>query len=1175
MKNPAYTPLLARLIAAAALILGCAANARALSEGYFANSTPLASGRWVKINVSHTGMQEITADELAAMGFDDPSKVAVCGYGGAMLGNQELSDGIPDAIAPVPSMVAEGKLVFYGEAGARFRPWREPLTAGRGRWKPAVTRNFYSETGSYFLTETTAPAAPGKVARADASAAPSLESSTWGFLFRAEEKSRFGALGARFFGDDIAAVGPLSFDNHLPGYTCSTTITQDYNRGIHLAGAMAVKSLKQELVNWRLPSGSTFETKSRTADQNLQNYRELLFFGMENSQEADDGIYPLALWVGDSPDAVSPTLQYGALDYYSLTYLRSSDFSDPVAQQMVTFTSLSDPAQQLRLDGASASLAVWDVTEPLAPRHLLRGPAGNGAEADAVTLGRVGNAPDGSAPAFIVFDPAMTLHKVEYAGVVENQNLHAARCPEMLIVAARDFMPQAERLAGIHRSLRGTDAAAVCQDDIFNEFSSGTRTHEAIRRFARMLRDRGDGRLRSILLFGYASSDNRGIGIREDGWRDRYVPIYECPHLSIGGHHSLSYSSDIFYGILSDDFSIHNAVWPRMDIAVGRLPAQNAEQADDMVDKIEKYLLTPPTGGSTNRALLMADSDNDNNFVTQAEALAGIVGEEKPSTMLYKAYDDLFPKDNNVATHYHDFVAATLQEGTCFMAYFGHGSAGGFGASGLWDSSLAKSTFYPVPPLTVLGTCSPLSIDLSADCIGAWMFINKNGGSIGVIGAQREVYMNYNFDIVEAVTRKYFTAGPDATLGEIFRQAVNANTDLQEERNRIKQEEFDKGNPGSSTILAIDSALVLNTRSYTFVGDPEIPAYAPTRSAALTAINVIPAGNADIEVAPLGPVTFEGEIRMPDGSVDTAFDGEATIMVYDAPRAVKDVTNRPIPLDIATNQYPILNFKAAVSGGRFSASATIPLPARPGISNTVSLYAVSDNGFEHANGAFDRLKVADIDPNTLPEPEPPVISEMYIGSPDFVSGQVTTPDFTLNAVISDPSGVIGVSSLFGKSLTVTLDESRNIAGAAAWLSTATDGTATLALPVSGLVDGPHTLKLTARGNAGGEAARSLNFTVISSPAKAVLSTRQTTALTEADLDLDHDFAAAPACRLVITDAAGNTVAHEPAATFPYRWDLAGSDGRRVPDGLYTATAYLRDGLRYSSASTSVIVLTKE
>lgn len=1176
MKHSRYSSLFSKLLAAAALFFGAAGSAAALSPGYFSTSTPLSSGRWVKINVAETGMQEISAEQLAEMGFSDPSKVAVCGYGGAMLGNQQFADEIPDAVAPVPSMVVGGKLVFYGEAGVRVRPWRESIGAGRGRWKPAVTRNFYSDSGSYFLTESLQPATPAKVAHVVDPSAPSLENTTWGFIFRAEEKSRNGKLGAHFFGDDLKETGPQEFENYLPGYKYTTAIPQDYNRGMHLAGAMGVKSLSQQVVKWRLPSGSVFEDKSRTADLNLQNYREFKFFGMENSKKTDNDRYTLRLWVGDSPDAISPTLQYGALDYYSLTYLRSTDFSAPVAQQMVTFTSLTSPAQQLRLDGASKSLMVWDVTDPLAPRDLLRGPASDEEGApDAVTLGRIGTAPDGSSPAFIVFDPAMTLNKVEFAGVVANSNLHAMTAPEMLIVAASEFMPQALRLAEIHRSLRGTDAVAVCQDDVFNEFSSGTRTHEAIRRFARMLLDRGPGKFRSLLVMGYASSDNRGITIREAGWQDRYVPIYECPHLSIGGHHSLSYSSDIFYGILSDEFSIHNAVWPKMDIAVGRLPAQNGEQANDMVDKIEKYLKNPPSTGSTNRALLMADSDNENNFVTQAEALAKIVSEEKPSTMLYKAYDDLYPHDNNGATHYHNFVAATLQEGACFMSYFGHGSASGFGASGLWSSTLAKNTFYPVPPLTVLGTCSPLSIDLSPDCVGAWMFINKNGGSIGVIGAQREVYMNYNFDIVEAVTRKYFTAESNATLGEIFRQAVNSNADLQAERNRIKQEEFDKGNPGNTTILAIDSALILNTRSYTFVGDPEIPSYAPTHSASLLTLDGAAAGEQVIEVEPLKPFSIEGAVKNAAGEIDNSFNGEAIIMVYDSPRSVKDVNNRPIPLDIEANQYPILNIKAEVAAGRFSATATLPIPARPGISNTVSLYAISENGFEHANGSFENLRVLDIDPNSRPEAEPPVISEMYIDSPEFVSGQVTGPDFTLNATITDPSGVIGVSSLFGKSLTVTLDDSKNISGAAAWLSTATDGTATLALPVSGLVDGPHRLTLTARGNAGGEAARSVNFTVISSPAKAVLSTRETTALTEANIELSHDFNETPDCHLVVTDSEGRTVMNAPAATFPYRWDLTDGNGNRLPDGLYTATAYLHNGLRYATASTRVVLLTKE
>ena len=56
-----------------------------IQPGYFGTTSALSSGKWVKIKVSATGMQQITPQQLAEWGFSDPSKVAVCGYGGAAL----------------------------------------------------------------------------------------------------------------------------------------------------------------------------------------------------------------------------------------------------------------------------------------------------------------------------------------------------------------------------------------------------------------------------------------------------------------------------------------------------------------------------------------------------------------------------------------------------------------------------------------------------------------------------------------------------------------------------------------------------------------------------------------------------------------------------------------------------------------------------------------------------------------------------------------------------------------------------------------------------------------------------------------------------------------------------------------------------------------------------------
>ena len=116
----------------------------------------------------------------------------------------------------------------------------------------------------------------------------------------------------------------------------------------------------------------------------------------------------------------------------------------------------------------------------------------------------------------LAFNPDDELRHVEFAGEVSNQNLHGFETPQMLIVTSRLMRGEAERLARAHKQADGLDAGVVLIDDIYNEFSSGTPHIMAIRRFARMLADRCPGRLRSVLLFGAAHWDNRGLTMEDE-----------------------------------------------------------------------------------------------------------------------------------------------------------------------------------------------------------------------------------------------------------------------------------------------------------------------------------------------------------------------------------------------------------------------------------------------------------------------------------------------------------------------------------------------------------------------------------------------------------------------------------------------------------------------------------
>ena len=60
-------------------------NTRATAGERYAKSSVLGSGRWVRIAVEESGVHKITSAELRKMGFKNPEKVRLFGYGGRVL----------------------------------------------------------------------------------------------------------------------------------------------------------------------------------------------------------------------------------------------------------------------------------------------------------------------------------------------------------------------------------------------------------------------------------------------------------------------------------------------------------------------------------------------------------------------------------------------------------------------------------------------------------------------------------------------------------------------------------------------------------------------------------------------------------------------------------------------------------------------------------------------------------------------------------------------------------------------------------------------------------------------------------------------------------------------------------------------------------------------------------
>ena len=63
------------------LLLCLGKNVAANPPAEYAANSCLSTGKWVKIQVNETGIYKLTNADLRQMGFSDPGKVSVHGYG--------------------------------------------------------------------------------------------------------------------------------------------------------------------------------------------------------------------------------------------------------------------------------------------------------------------------------------------------------------------------------------------------------------------------------------------------------------------------------------------------------------------------------------------------------------------------------------------------------------------------------------------------------------------------------------------------------------------------------------------------------------------------------------------------------------------------------------------------------------------------------------------------------------------------------------------------------------------------------------------------------------------------------------------------------------------------------------------------------------------------------------
>jgi len=224
------------------------------------------------------------------------------------------------------------------------------------------------------------------------------------------------------------------------------------------------------------------------------------------------------------------------------------------------------------------------------------------------------------------------------------------------------------------RDLYGGEIVTV--DEIYDEFGWGVPDVTAIRDFLRWRHDTGAS-LHYVLLLGDATWDYKGY--HSTGGYPNYVPSYERRYLPPVGD---PYCTDDFFGYLTpnkpDGSEIEDSVDYYLDVAMARIAAPSAGEANLLVEKNIAYRTDPVAGRWQNRVCLVADDDRIGN---RCDARAHTVDMENIDDASYplefdrtKIYLVEYPFDQGglKPESRADFIA-TLNSGVLMANYVGHG----------------------------------------------------------------------------------------------------------------------------------------------------------------------------------------------------------------------------------------------------------------------------------------------------------------------------------------------------------------------------------------------------------------------------------------------------------------------------------------------------------------------
>lgn len=1128
MKNGEYYRIISYKLVVDRRAQSQKVKARSSSSGErYAASSVLASGKWVRVAVKENGVHKITDSELRRMGFNNPSKVRLYGYGGHILPEKSIEN-LVDDLCEVPLWRENGYVLFYANGTIS---WRYESS------RFVHEQNVYSNYGCYFLTE--GDGEPMEFAKAEVADRPSKEIDTYTDYLLHETEAKA-----------LCSYGRVLVDKY------------DFSRGRSMSYKFSAEGVVggTGVVDLSFATdGSVQSSVTVEAGGNKVGTLNVTKAVSNELGKIASGRYTISSGLSDNPviklvHNTSNSSLTGFLDYIRLNFTRAlalrgsqTEFRGTESGGNATF----------KIASSNTDTRVWSVAD-----------ASDIKEVEGVLDGTVYSvvAPAGYNYNYVAVNVKGEFPKVEILGEVPNQDLHAMGQTDMVIIVPSNgkFIAAAEKLADAHRTMDNITVAVVTAQQVYNEFSSGTPDVTAYRRLMKMLYDRASGAEdapKYLLLFGEGWYDNRLLTVPGRS-QDDYLLCYE----SLNSVDAVrSYVLEDYAGFLDDNEGA-NYLRDKVDIGIGRIPAHTVQDANAVVDKTIEYMKNRNAGAWQNMVVLLGDDGDPkmpNQHMKDAENIASVMESYFPSYMVERIYWDDYPVEASATGNRYpvvtDAIYDRLEKGALIMNYSGHGSANLLSHEMVWKASDMAAVKSPRVPFWVTASCDIGPFDIGDNSVAESAILNPDGGAIGLFTTTRTVLQSYNAVINKEFSRHLLASvngGDVKAVGDAVRLA-------------------------KCGVISMGSDLSENKLQYVLLGDPALRLKTPEYRLVVDEFNGEDV-SVTAQVAAGGMLRVKGYVADRNGNRVDGFAGVLSTTLFDCAEEVTTRDNTGIgSFNYTAFSKTLYSGSDSIVNGVFSVSIPVPMDiSYSDAAGMLNMFAVDTSYACSAQGHYDNFIVSGTSSDMVNDGKGPEI-KMYLNTPSFVDGDEVNATPCLWAELYDENGINTVGTGIGHDIMAIVDNSPehtyNLNDA--YTPVVGDYTrGTIMFPLKELVAGKHSLMLRAWDLYNNSSTATLSFfvepslapdfvdlklspspVVCGAPAKFILTHNRP--LSEMDVTVD------------IFNFQGQILwsntqrSYSDGFVCEYEWNGTAQGGQPLPTGVYLARAYISTGGSVSSTKT--------